>query len=393
MDSAGWISPQYRDVDRLDALLAELKANAARPRETARSMPPSAYVSEALADLEAERIFRCEWHCVGRADELAEPGAYLTDQIAAEPIVVLCDGSGSIRAYSNVCRHRLGRLLVGSGHVRAIVCPYHAWTYDLRGRLTGAPYMAESFSAEGICLPELRVEVWQGWIYVTLDPETPALAPRLADLEARLSNYRLSDYRALFRVDETWNTNWKALVENFTETYHLFQVHRTTVEPALPTRLTRHDEPGGAAYSLYTQERRPGVSYEYDSDMAVANPALTDQERKTYPITCIYPAQVISISPERLFWMALQPIGSTRVRVRWGVDVFPGSLPDGPEGERRTADLRAAFDAINAEDKAILETLYQNAASRTATTGPLSPKERALWEFQGYLARRLCSQS
>ena len=122
----------------------------------------------------------------------------------------------------------------------------------------------------------------------------------------------------------------------------------------------------------------------------LANQALTDEEQRKYPLACIYPAHLIAISPERLFWVSPQPIDSSHIRVRWGLDIFPGALPEGAEGEKRTAELRAAFERINDEDKGILREVRRNAASRHAAPGPLSPKERSIWEFQRYLAGRLC---
>ena len=88
--------------------------------------------------------------------------------------------------------------------------------------------------------------------------------------------------------------------------------------------------------------------------------------------------------------MALQPDGTTRVRVRWGVDARPGAIPKGTEGEERIAEMRAAFEAINAEDKGVIAGVRRNAASRFAAAGPLSPLESTIWEFQRYLAGRLC---
>ena len=371
-------------------LLDALRATAARPLEDALAFPPKCYVSEDFLALEREKIFYSEWHCIGRADELAEPGSYLTFEIADEPVFVCRDKHGALRAFSNICRHRMGRLLTGSGTAARIVCPYHAWTYALDGRLIGAPFMGDGFDATGICLPAFPVEVWEGWVYTTLCQDAPPLAPRLAELGRRVGNYRMADYRCLFRVDEVWETNWKALVENFTESYHLFHVHRNTVDPALPTRMTRHDEAGTEAFNILYQFRRPGSSFEHEGDAVLANQALTDEEQRKYPLACIYPAHLIAISPERLFWVSPQPIDSSHIRVRWGLDIFPGALPEGAEGEKRTAELRAAFERINDEDKGILREVRRNAASRHAAPGPLSPKERSVWEFQCYLAGRLC---
>ena len=115
----------------------ELHANVAVPFERASAMPKSVYTSAEFAALEERHIFAREWLCAGRADALPNPGDYLTITIAGEPVIVLRDRDGQLRALSNVCRHRMSTLLEGLGNVRAIVCPYHAWTYNLDGALRG----------------------------------------------------------------------------------------------------------------------------------------------------------------------------------------------------------------------------------------------------------------
>ena len=107
-------------------------------------MPPAVYTSEAVTAAELERIFARDWICVGRAEALKKPGDYLTYDLAGQPVVVLRDNDGAIRAMSNVCLHRMSTLLTGSGRRKVIVCPYHAWTYDLDGTLRDAPYMDQN---------------------------------------------------------------------------------------------------------------------------------------------------------------------------------------------------------------------------------------------------------
>jgi phenylpropionate dioxygenase-like ring-hydroxylating dioxygenase large terminal subunit len=114
--------------------ITELKANVARPFEEAHAMPPSVYTSQAFLKSELENIFAKDWFCVGRASALSNPGDYVTLELADQPIIVLRDNDGDLKAMSNVCLHRMSTLLEGRGNARSIVCPYHAWTYNLDGR-------------------------------------------------------------------------------------------------------------------------------------------------------------------------------------------------------------------------------------------------------------------
>jgi phenylpropionate dioxygenase-like ring-hydroxylating dioxygenase large terminal subunit len=118
-------------MTRHDPALDELRANVSVPFTKARAMPKSVYTSAAFLELEKRHIFARDWLCAGRSDALANPGDYLTMEIAGEPIIILRDREGALRGLSNVCRHRMSTLLEGRGNTRAIVCPYHAWTYNL----------------------------------------------------------------------------------------------------------------------------------------------------------------------------------------------------------------------------------------------------------------------
>ncbi len=372
----------------LEGVLAALKASLAIPFEEAVSMPPRVYTSEGVFQLERENIFAREWHCAGRADELSEPGAYVTLDIAGEPVFAVCDREGNIRAFSNVCRHRCARLLEGRGKAGRIVCPYHAWVYNLDGSLMSAPMMPDDFDANGISLPEIAVENWRGWIYINLDRNAPPLFPRIEALDEEMANYHMERYTTLFVTEEIWDTNWKCLVENFSEAYHVFAVHPTTVDAALPTRLGTYP-PGGEGFFRYCQKKLEGVTFDLEKDGTVLNDDLTEEQRETYPIVGIFPAHVFSISEDRLFWLALQPHGIGQVKFRWGVSVYPGAVPD--EGrDAHAAKAKAALDKVNSEDRGIIENIYRGASSNLASSGRLSPKERCLWEFKQYYAQRLC---
>ena len=124
----------------------------------ARAMPPEIYTSADVLAVEQERLFRKEWICVGRASAIAEPGAYLTYEIAGQPVIIVRDRAGNVRAFSNVCLHRMSVLLEGRGRTSAIVCPYHAWSYGLDGALLAAPHMERTtgFCKADYRLPELR---------------------------------------------------------------------------------------------------------------------------------------------------------------------------------------------------------------------------------------------
>ncbi|MEM9736115.1 MAG: aromatic ring-hydroxylating dioxygenase subunit alpha, partial [Pseudomonadota bacterium] len=250
--------------------VAELKAMAAQPFERSGAMPKSVYTSERFLDLELERLFRREWICVGRAEMLAKPGDYLTYTLAGEPLIIVRDGQGRLNALSNVCLHRMSTLLEGAGNTRAIVCPYHAWTYNLDGSLRGAPAMTlnEGFRRDDYCLPRIACQEWLGWIMVNLDPNAPPVDQHLAEVSDMIGAFDMGRYHQLFHETHIWDTNWKVLAENFMESYHLPVCHAATVGGL--SRLDEMDCPPGL----------PAFNYHYilkDASfrLAVAHPENT----------------------------------------------------------------------------------------------------------------------
>ena len=185
----------------LDAILSELRSNAELPFEESRNAPPGMYSSPEFLALEQEHIFAKEWICAGRADALSKPGDYLTMEIADQPIFVVHDRNGDIRAWSNVCLHRMSLLLEGRGNKPVITCPYHAWSYGLDGQLRNAPYMDDSaaFDKKDYCLPSIRCELFDGWIYVTLNPDIEPAAERFAPVRDIVTGrYQFENYQETF---------------------------------------------------------------------------------------------------------------------------------------------------------------------------------------------------
>jgi phenylpropionate dioxygenase-like ring-hydroxylating dioxygenase large terminal subunit len=189
----------------------ELHQNVATPFERARAMPKSVYTSAEFLEAEQRHVFAKDWICAGRAETLPNPGDYLTLTLAGEPVIVLRDRDGQVKAMSNVCRHRMSTLLEGRGHARSIVCPYHAWTYNLDGTLRGAPAMTlnEGFCKESVALPAVRCEVWQGWIMVSLNADAPSPEETLKGIRALIPNLDMATYTGTGR---SWpRISWRAI--------------------------------------------------------------------------------------------------------------------------------------------------------------------------------------
>jgi choline monooxygenase len=370
----------------VDQRIAALKETAARSFTDALGMPPDVYTSPDVLAAEQQHVFRKEWICVGRASAIGEPGAYLTSEIAGQPIMVLRDRAGSVRAFSNVCLHRMSVLLEGRGRVSAIVCPYHAWSYGLDGSLRAAPHMERStgFCKDDYMLPELRSEIWQGWIYVTLDPEIAPVAERLAQLSELIGRYHMENYIETFREEHVWDTNWKIHAENFMESYHLPMLHRATVGPA--SKVEEMECPPGFDtfnYHWITKDASLPIGNAHPD-----NTSLEGDWRRTTALLAIYPTHLISLTPGYLWYLALSPRGVGQVHIVFGGGLAPEFFRD-PRGHEHLTTLKTLLDEVNAEDRRGVEAVFRGVRAPLAKAGHLSHLERPNYDFAGYLARRL----
>lgn len=368
-------------LDRIDEL-------AALPPGKTMAMPPSAYLSKKLYTLEKERIFARDWICLGRTEEIPQTGDYLTGTINDQPLFAIRGRDGGVRTFSNVCLHRMMRLLTGRGSCRGITCPYHGWAYSIDGQLKGAPYMKErpGFDPKGMSLPEVRTEIWEGWIYVTLDPNTVSITEQLAPLHDVVGRYRMGDYVQVVTQDHLWNTNWKLLTENFMEGYHLPVAHKATVGAWTPPDQCEFPDDVYEAFT-YQLFQKTG-----DATLGTAHPDNTQIEgpwRNTSVLPTVFPTHMTVLAPDHLWYLILRPEGPGQVNVRFGAAIAPEVLAATPDIEGFREEVIGFFDRVNEEDRFVVEGIHEGAKAPLSEAGPLCWLERELHDFQKYLSRRL----
>jgi choline monooxygenase len=198
------------------------------------SLRADAYTEPQWAEADLAAIFSRTWQWVCHVEKLRRPGSYVSTTVAEMPIVVVRDREGELRAFYNVCKHRAHELLTGSGTTRTIACPYHAWTYGLDGRLHGARRAdrMETFDRSQICLDQVRVEEFGGFVYVNLDPAAVPLVDQAPDLAADIARWApdVADLTFAKRLTYSVRTNWKNVIDNFLECYHCHIAHKEFVE-------------------------------------------------------------------------------------------------------------------------------------------------------------------
>ena len=337
------------------------------PGSVARGLPAAAYTSEAFFGLENERIFSESWVFAGLAHELARPGDVVPVTVAGKPVLLVRDAAGEVRAFHNVCRHRCLKLVAEPGNVGPTIrCPYHSWTYKLDGALHVAPYFGghdpravpAGFDRAGHGLVPVRAATWHDWIFVNLNGAAPPLEEFVAPIRKHLDGFDLARMRHVVTVDlGEIAANWKLLMENFIEPYHVPFVHATTTEQPLTDHYTVN-EPGclGCAVDVSAEAK-------HDDTLSADSRYLT-----------LFPNFILGLYlPDQVGVHLDVPLGPALTLQRRAVY----SLRPEPEGVEEIEDLSRLWRDVHVEDQVICERLQQGRASEVANGGGvLSP----VWE-------------
>jgi choline monooxygenase len=333
-----------------------------------RTLPFSWYSDEELLRRERRAIFARSWQYAGRAEQVAEPGSFLTTDAGGIPLLVTRDRDGELRAFLNVCRHRGAILTEGCGRRETIQCHYHAWTYDLDGSLRAAPRAdrESGFDAGELSLVPASVGVWGPFLFANPDPAAEPLVEWLGELPAILA--RDLDLDAVVfhsRVEFGSNANWKVVTENFLECYHC-----PTAHPDFSAAVDVHPD-------RYVLEPHPTFSSQH---CEARSGGARGQFHLLYPNTGInvFPGPAnLSIGP-------IVPAGPGRTE-RY-LDYFFA-----PEADETWLREFFAFDEqVGREDTALVESVQRGMAAGVLENGRLLLNaEPLIAAFQGWVAGRL----
>ena len=198
-------------------------------------LPVEAYTSQEWFGLEQERIFSRTWACAGLAEDISEPGQYVSVQAGLNNIFIVMGRDRRLRAFHNICRHRGTQLLRAVGQTqRAIVCPYHDWTYDLEGQLISVPGRERQFPGaelDGISLKRASVDLWRGMLWVHPEENAGSIIGWFGEMDPHLGPHevdKLAEYPE-GRTEHVVEANWKIVVENYIDGYHLSHLHSGTL--------------------------------------------------------------------------------------------------------------------------------------------------------------------
>lgn len=331
-----------------------------------RGLPAHAYTSAEFWESERRSVFRRNWVCIGFRHELGAAGDVVPVTFAGHPLLMVRDEAGAIGVFHNVCRHRCLTLVDAPGNVgRLIRCPYHAWAYDLSGRLRATPHFggAERHDADGFeraahGLVRVRSHVWQDWIFVNLDGAAPPFEDYAAPLFARLEGVRWERLSCVATLDfGEVACNWKFIMENFIEPYHVQFVHSATTDQPLTRHYTIID--GRCVGSAVDLERELGSA----GSLGVSSRYLA-----------LYPNFIVGrYFPDQMGAYLNIPTGPGRMTQKRAIYTTGERPLDAAEID----GLRALWWKVHREDHAMTERLQAGRASEVARDGGvLSP----VWE-------------
>jgi phenylpropionate dioxygenase-like ring-hydroxylating dioxygenase large terminal subunit len=365
------------------------------PLAQAETLPPAAYTSPEFFRREVERIFLREWLYVGRADQVKERGDYFTLELLGEKLVVVRDDRGEIRVLSTVCRHRGMEVVSGRGNTRAFECPYHAWTYSLRGDLLGAPEMqrTEGFDRRACALPGLRTEVWEGFVFVSFDSNAKPLGPSLAPLAEQFRNYRMGDLVSTDGLVYECPWNWKVMVENFMECYHHIGLHRQSVEPVMPARKTWAKPPDARWAIVHLPAVRGDISLSGTEGIGAESgfppiEGLSAEERGRGTVVVVYPTHLVFLLPDNVTIYQVIPHAVDRITLRITICV-PRTTAERPEFAGALEQAYEGLATFNREDMAACGVIQHGLSSRWAAPGRYSWLEDSVWQIAQYVAARV----
>ena len=370
-------------ADPIQSFRDEMAEMATAPADAPHGLSGRFYADDAYFQHEWANVLRRGWHCAGRIDEVPNVGDYFTLMLLGEPIVIVRDESG-IKALSNVCRHRGMRLAEGSGNIKRFVCPYHAWMYGTDGTLLRAARMKNAgFDPKACKLGEFHVIERFGFVYICLADEAPDFDTSVDGLWDLISAYEPENYELVHSATEIWKTNWKCLVENFMEGYHLSVVHPQTLHGYTPTGLSKKAASGEGFTSYYAN---------YPQDIASRGngaPGLTEESRHRSTLFSVFPCQVVSVAATLLVSLSIRPIAVDAIEVKWTMSNYKGELDD--ETIQQRVEL---WEEVNREDREKLEIMQQSFRSIFADGGPLAQAdyEGTVLDFLHWLARQSAAE-
>ena len=351
------------------------------------SLPGWIYRDADFLHAEKEQVFAASWQVICHLNDIPNPGDYHTLDFLGEPLVAVRGRDCGVKAFFNVCRHRAARLVDGgSGHCAGrIVCPYHAWTYELDGTLSAVPHRREfvDFSQASYGLKPVETEIYKGFIFVRLKPGLPSVADMLAPYAGELALYRLEELEPMGRVTmRVRHVNWKNVTDNYSDAMHIPVAH-----PGLSRLFGQTYEVEAQPWvdKMWGQLRdtpSSKLSERMYQTVLPKSPHLPEERQRLWTYFKLWPNVAFDIYPDQVDFMQMIPVSPTETLVR----EIAYAHPDDRREMRAARYLNWRINrSVSLEDKALIERVQTGMGSRSYSPGPLGRNEVSLRSF----ARRM----
>jgi choline monooxygenase len=350
--------------------------------ERSVALPARLYRDPEIVELERRRIFERTWQFAAHVSSLPGPGSYVTARAGSQPVLLVRDEEGTLRAFRNVCRHRGSRLLAGEGTCgKAIRCRYHGWTYRLDGELIGVPEARSipDLDKSTLGLFPIRVETLAGLIFVNLDPHAEPLAQTLDGLAERLAPWGIEGLVPHHPYEGSQPANWKIVADNYLEGYHVPIAHPGLMRLLEYKNYDVELHEGYVWFDAPLRDKPSGNLLERAYQRLVKPmPGVPDEDPRVWRYVFVYPNTAIDLYPDQVWVWKLDSDGPLRTR-------DAATLYRHPHASLRTRAAQFANRKVNEivghEDADLVENVQAGIETRAWEPGPLSGREAAIGWF------------
>lgn len=346
------------------------------------SLPGWLYHDPDFFRAEMDAVIRPSWQVVCHVSDIAKPGDWHSLDYLGESLLAIRGDDGAVRAFHNVCRHRASQLVDGAaGCAKKLVCPYHGWTYEKDGRLSGVPGKSDypGLAMDRLGLKPVDMEIWQGFVFVRLESGGPSVARMMAPYDEMVAPYRFEELEAVGRVTlRPRPVNWKNVADNYSDGLHIPVAH-----PGL-TRLF------GRGYGIEANDHvdrmwgdlvdRPSANLSERAYQKFLPPVahLPAERQRHWLYFKLWPNVAFDIYPDQVDFMQFLPVSATETLIR----EISYALPDDRREMRATRYLNWRINRqVNAEDTALIARVQRGMESRSYEPGPLGESEVCLRAF------------
>jgi choline monooxygenase len=360
--------------------------------ECAQTLASRFYTDPAILEIEKETIFRRTWQLVGTLQHacgevngmkrtIADPETFFTADLADEPIVVVRDKQGTLRAFSNVCRHRAGPIAQGSGCKNVLRCGYHGWTYTLDGRLIGTPDVegVEFFDRSTMGMVPLRLETWEQFIFVNFDAQAEPLAAFLGEIPRQSRGFQFAGLQLVEHRDYVIDCNWKVYVDNYLEGYHIPIAH-----PGLMREID-YAQYRTDTFRYYSQQFAPIRAMKSEDSAERFYPPGGGLQEALY--FWVFPNLMVNIYPDNVSTNLILPISQEKT-----LTIFEWFFHDAGSSTMQERVKKAVqfSDEVQQEDIGLCESVQRGLRSATYDRGRYSVRrENGVHHFHMLLSEFL----